>query len=141
GDESRVQNRGLHVLLQELLGLLDQPFHRDALFRPRAVAHQLEDLLEARDLALGLGEVLLERGAQLLGRGSLRHPGEGLGDLLLGAVEIPELVEQQILQRTYGHAYSLLLAPTWNRPLSVIARIPGPTRRQTARCRLGNKCI
>jgi cytochrome c biogenesis protein CcdA len=45
-------------------------------------------LLQPFDLALGLVVVLLERGAQLIGVGSLRHLWQRFVDLLFGVIDV-----------------------------------------------------
>jgi hypothetical protein len=71
--------------------------HRLAGLAARARVELVEHLLEALDLAPGFLAVMLEGLAQLVGLGRLGHFGERLHQLLLGVIDVPELVDQQIL--------------------------------------------
>ena len=77
--------------------------HPQALLGAGGVAEDLERLLQTSDLALGLGEVLLERSPEFLGRRGFRHLRKGLRDLPLGAQQVSELIDQQILQGSHRH--------------------------------------
>jgi hypothetical protein len=64
-DDGGVHDVGVHLLGHVLLGLVDQPFHRQALLALGLLAERFEDLLEPLDLALGLPHVRLDRLLQL----------------------------------------------------------------------------
>ena len=67
----------------------------------------LEHLLEALDLAAGLFQVLLEGLAQLGRLHRLGHLRQGFHELLLGVIDVAELVDEQVLDRFHSHLMSL----------------------------------
>jgi hypothetical protein len=105
GDQTGVQHVRVRLLLEELLRLLDEPFHADALLAARTLVEVGEDLLEPLDLPLGHAEVLTERGGQLLMRGRFDHLRQRLDDLLLGAVEVLQVFDVERLERVEFHKY------------------------------------
>src|SRR5262249_14756766 len=105
-DQGGVQDGRLGVLVHEFLTLFDQPLDRLALLAPGALVELLEDAVQAFHLSSGLFEVFLESALQLRRGGGLRHAGQDLDDLILGAVKILELVKVQVVQRTELHKNS-----------------------------------
>ncbi len=111
GDQRGIQYVRILHILDDPLSLLDQPGHPLALLSPRAPVETREDLLEALDLPARLLEVLLEGAPQLLARRLLGQLLQPLHHLLFGAVEVLQLVDQQVLQGfdlhfSYLHAWS-----------------------------------
>src|SRR5690606_11266161 len=76
---------------------------------------QLEDLLQALDLHLGLVPVLLEACLQIRRLGGARHLGQRLQDLAFGIVDVLERIEEQVVQRLFlGHVKSFQNLSDWS---------------------------
>ncbi len=125
-DEGGVEHVGVGALLQQLLAFLQQPLHSLALVAAQRLADALADLLEAAELLLGLTKVLLEALPQLGVLRLLDHFRQRLDDLLLGAVQILELLEIQVLKRFESHCSSRTVGFVRSRgPLSFSRTEPG----------------
>src|SRR5688500_17078942 len=103
GDDAGMEDVGLGVLLEERSALLDQPRHPLALVASGTELRPGEDLFEPRYLPLRRRQVVAERFLEILVVGGLDHLGERLDELLLGAVEILELVDVELGQRIEVH--------------------------------------
>ena len=77
-----------------------------AVLGARRHAHRDELLLQPRDLALGLLAVLLEGGGQLARLRGLGHLGQGLQELVFGAVQVLQFINVQFSQRVEFHRQS-----------------------------------
>ncbi len=86
---------GLFGLRHDLLALLEQAFHARTLLALDLDAELLADLFKALRMPAGLVEVILKGLAQLLSGGRFGHSGKRLDDLVLGAVQIFDLVLKQ----------------------------------------------
>jgi nicotinamide-nucleotide amidase len=100
--QPRIQDRALVGFADQLLGLFDEALERRALLAFRLLAEQLEDLLEALDLAFGLLDVLGKGGLQVLRGRLLRHLRQRLEDGLLGEVHVLQRFFKQLIQRAHG---------------------------------------
>ena len=69
----------------------------------RGLADDLEDLLEALDVALGLLQMLFEAGLELGILRGLGHLRQRFHDLLFGVVDVLEGIEEQVLEGLFGH--------------------------------------
>jgi len=103
GDQAGVEDLGLGLGVDEFLTLLGDALETLAGLLLGAGAELLEGLLQPRHLVLGLLEVLGEALAQLLVAGRLDHLGQGLEDLMLGPIQVLQLVDQQLLHRLDLH--------------------------------------
>jgi hypothetical protein len=63
------------------------------------VAVHLENLLEAFDLLLGLGQMRLEALLQFRIRRVRNHLRQSLGDLVLGVINVLDLMHEEIVER------------------------------------------
>jgi len=91
-----IAHRALLNALDDFLAFFHQAFHRRALDPLQADAQHLHHLVDALDLALGLLKVCLERSGKC---GVLCGPGEprqGLGQLLLGTVDVGQFVDEKV---------------------------------------------
>ena len=80
-----------------------------ALFPGQLDLERFADLIEPLDLAPGFFEVPFERTLQLGRARGLRHLRQRLDDLVLGAVDVLQLVNEQFFQRVRLFGHSLLL--------------------------------
>ena len=108
GEQSSVQNLWGLDLFHDLAGLIDEALHRHATFATSGGVEPIKGLLQPLDLVFGFLEMLLERLAQLLGRGGLRHLRQRLHKLLLRVVEVTQLVQQKVLHALHRHCPALL---------------------------------
>ena len=97
-DETGVEDLLLRILLEKLLRLFDEPLHADALLAARAGAKHLEHLLQPLDVAFGLLEMVGECLLQLRVGRCFDHFRQRFDELLLGAVQVLQLLDVQVLQ-------------------------------------------
>jgi hypothetical protein len=128
GDQPGVQHLGLGLLLDELLGLLEQPLHADALLARGLLAEPLADAGEALGLALGLLEVRRQELLELGVLGRLDHARQALLDLRLGAVEVLQLLDVERVQRVHLHGRAPGASGAAAGAGAARARRPGPTQ-------------
>jgi hypothetical protein len=83
---------------------LDEPFHPGARLRLGLHAKRLEHLLEPLDLTLGFLLVLLECLFRLAVRGLAGHIVERFQQALLGAIDVFQVVFEQLVERRDWHA-------------------------------------
>ena len=88
----------LFAFLHDLLAFLDQAHHALARLGAGILAEQFEAFVDALDLTLGLGQMLLEQFPQLVEPRGLRHLGKRFGQLLLGVENVTQFMEQEIGQ-------------------------------------------
>ena len=98
GDQARVHGDVVEVLLKNRLALLEDAFHAFARLGSRRLAQQLEGLLDASHLAFGFAQVIGKRLRQRLVRGGLHHLRQGFRDLLLGVIDVAQLVQKRVVQ-------------------------------------------
>ena len=98
GEQAGIERLGALVLVHDLLALVENAHDGIAGLAAGRLVEQFENLLEALDLAFGLVVMLLERGAQLVGGGRLRHLRQRLQDLLFGEVDVLQRIEEQIVE-------------------------------------------
>ena len=98
GNNARVQSRGVFLFFDDVIALGDQALHGLARFALERLIERFRDLFEARNVFLGFLEVLFEGFAQLVGLCGLREFGQRFGQLLLGAVNVGEFVEEQFME-------------------------------------------
>ena len=92
------------VGLDGLGAFLDEALHGVAGLALGFLAEELKRLLEAVHMAAGLLEMFGEAFLQFLVGGGLGHFGQGLEELILGVVEILELIDQEFTERIdLGH--------------------------------------
>ena len=107
GDQAGVERRRALVFGEDFLTLLEDAVDRGTGLALGALADDLEHLLQAFDLDLGLALVGLERLLQLGRLGAPRHLGQRLQDRALGVVDVLERVMKQGLEIFLGHWGSL----------------------------------
>ena len=94
GDDASVTHRVFSIFFKHVTAFFDDPGHASTVLAAWVLVEQFEDLLEATNLFLGLAEVGLQCSAELgIGR-VLRKLRQGLCQLLLGVVEIPDLIDE-----------------------------------------------
>jgi len=96
GNQAGIHDLFVGVLFHEFGAFLDQPLHAFAGLTFGSEVQRLEYLLQAYDVSLRLFQMLLERLFQIRCRGSLGHLGEGFDQLLLGVVEVFQLLYEQV---------------------------------------------
>jgi hypothetical protein len=102
-DHSGIENVGRRLFLDELLSLLQDAFHTMAFLAARTFVELGTDALDASDVLARLTLVRRERLLEFGMRGLLDHLRKRFEDLLLGAVEILELLDIQIFQGVELH--------------------------------------
>ena len=106
-DEAGVEHVRIGVFLDQLIALLDQPFHPDALLPTRTDAELAADLLEPLDVLGGLFQMRAERLLELRIVCRFRQLGQRFDELLLGAVEILQLIDVKVFQCIELHSSHL----------------------------------
>jgi hypothetical protein len=103
-DEAGIE-RVVLEFVHHFLAFLDQPFGALALLALGGEIELLRDLLETLHVAARLFQVLLERGGELFVGGVLSHFRQRLDDLVLGAVQVLDLIFEEIVERVtiVGH--------------------------------------
>jgi hypothetical protein len=92
------------LFFRKALLLLDEAFHSRARLRLGLHAERLEHLLEPLDLTLGFLLVLLEGLPRLAIRGFASHLVERFQQALLGAVDVLQVVFEQLVEGRDWHA-------------------------------------
>ena len=87
-NQGGIAHRALVDALNNLLAFLHKTLHRRALDALQADAKHLYYLVDALDLALGFFQVRFESRRQIRVLGRTGQAWEGLGQLLLGAVDV-----------------------------------------------------
>ncbi|MCY1303281.1 hypothetical protein D9M70_529780 [compost metagenome] len=104
GDEAGVESRAPFELLDDLLALGDDPLDSLAGLSLRALAKDLEDLLQALDMALRFVSVLLERRFAVGQLRGARHLWQRFQYLPLRIVDVLKAVIEQRLERLLRHS-------------------------------------
>ena len=83
---------------------IDDALHPGAGLGLGALLEVLERLLQAGDLLLGFGQVVLERFAELVAPRRSCHLRQRLHQLLFGVIDVPQFVHERIVERLrLGH--------------------------------------
>jgi hypothetical protein len=101
GDDGRVQHGLVLDLACGLVGLLDDAVDRGALRPAGLLAELFEHLLKPLDLFVGLFEMVLKAHDKITVGGVVDHFRQRFKDLLLGVVDVPQTMNQQVLHRFY----------------------------------------
>src|SRR5215210_2922939 len=96
--ESRVERVFIRHLAGNFVRLLHEPVESRAIYAFGRMPVHLEDLLEPRNLILCLLEVSLKATAQLRVGGLVDHLGQSLRDLVLGVVDVLQLMHEQVIK-------------------------------------------
>ena len=98
GNQGGVFHFGAGVFGNSLLAFGHEALHGFAGVAVEVFAHRAANLLEAADLILSFQQVLLEARAQLRVLGFFYHGGQGLHQLVFGAVKVSELFHEQVFE-------------------------------------------
>jgi hypothetical protein len=112
-DDRGILHFRIHVLLENLLGFLEEALHTLALLPHRLLAEFVEHILELNGLVLGDFQVLLERRAERAGIGGADQPGHGLDDLVFRIVQVLQFLDEQFAQGLVLHVTLLLPNGLW----------------------------
>jgi len=98
----RADDRGIqHFLVgdfaRDLIGFLDEAVDRRALHALRFLAELLEHLVEARDLVLGLVEMVFQALGEIAVGRLVDQLRQRLHDLVFGVVDVLQPVKQQVI--------------------------------------------
>lgn len=102
-NEASIADVGVGILADEVLAFFDEAFHGLAGVSAEAEAEIFADLFEPVDVAFGLFEVVLEALLQFGVGGGAGHLRQRLHQLFLGAVEVLQLVVEEVIQGVQFH--------------------------------------
>ena len=111
-----IADRIVGIQLKRALALFDEPLHRLALLASSRSVELFQGFFESLDVSFGLLEMFFESFRELLVGGRLGHLGERLGELNFSAVEILQLMNECIMERSYFHTGCLSFADLWAAP-------------------------
>jgi hypothetical protein len=99
GDDRGIEHGLVLDLAGGLVGFLDQSVDRRAIRSLRLLAELGKYLVEALDLIFGIDDMRLEAGFLIRVGGHVRHFRNGLGELLLGIIDVFQLMEEKVFHR------------------------------------------
>ncbi|CEE80472.1 hypothetical protein XAC2852_790195 [Xanthomonas citri pv. citri] len=134
-DQCRIAHRAGLDFIDDLAALLHQAFHRSAFDALELDAQNLDDLVDAFDLALGFFQMSFEGLLQFRLGGRTRKTRQRLGQLLLGAVDVRQLVDEKVFDSLDRHVWLLWLVRGWG----AAVRHVGGNALMSSRCTPANK--
>ena len=91
------------IFADEFTAFLDEAFHGFAFVAGEFLAEEIGNLIEPFNMAFGLLEVFLKAGFEFLVGGGFRHFRERLYQLVLGAEQVFEFVQEEVFERFEFH--------------------------------------